>query len=220
VPSRIEIHVVERCAGGAASGSGSRVALLKADVLPIDRDELEEYFRRMNYSRKDLLELVSTVPDDILSFHPDRRQRTIREILQHIAGAEQWYVTRLLKIPRFPPQKTPLQRLQLVRDTAYAYLSQQNLQLSARVVEKAGESWTLRKVLRRFLEHEREHILEIEWCCHDVNLSAFSQLDATRCEGSRTSPGRSISLLSYLLQAKPFLLSALDGLNLRISAVG
>lgn len=45
--------------------------------------------------------------------------------------------------------------------------------LSGKVVINAGEPWTLRKVLRRFLEHEREHILEIELRLHEIGLASF-----------------------------------------------
>lgn len=173
VPSLIQTRIVEQCTGAAASGSGSRVALLQPDCLPIDRKELEEYLQRMSYSRKDLLEITSTFPSDVLMFRPHRRQRTIREILQHIAGAEQWYLTRLMKVPRFPVQKTHLLRLQVVREAALRLLSQCDLRRSARVVEKAGEAWTLRKVFRRFLEHEREHMLEIERRLHEMGLPAL-----------------------------------------------
>lgn len=173
VPSLIRTRVVEQCTGGAASGSGSRVALLKPDRLLLDRKELEEYLQRMSYSRKDLLEITSTLTSDVLMFRPDRRQRTIREILQHIAGAEQWYLTRLMKVPRFPAQKTHLLRLQSVREAAIRLFSQYDLRESARVVQNVDEPWTLRKVLRRFLEHEREHMVEIEWRLHEMGLPAL-----------------------------------------------
>ena len=173
VPSLIRTRVVEQYTGAAASGSGSRVALLQPDRLPIDRKELEEYLQRMSYSRKDLLEIISTLPCDVLKSHPHRQQRSIREILQHIAGAEQWYLTRLMKVPRFPVQKTHLLRLQVVREAALRLLSQDDLRRGERVVEMAGEAWTLRKVLRRFLEHEREHLVEIEWRLNDMGLPAL-----------------------------------------------
>jgi predicted RNase H-like HicB family nuclease len=173
VPSLIRTRVFEKHKGGAASGSGSRVALLNSDRLPIDRKELEEYLQRMCFSRKDLLEITSPLTSDVLQYRKDRRQRTIREILQHIAGAEQWYLTRLIKIPRFPAQKTHLLRLHAVREATIKLLSQYDLRGSARVVEKEDEPWTLRKVLRRFLEHEREHVVEIEWRLHKMGLPAF-----------------------------------------------
>jgi hypothetical protein len=173
VPAVLRTRLVEQCTGGAASGSGSRVALFKPDYLQLKRMELEGYLQNMSYSRKDLLEITSTLPGTVLMYRPDRHQRPIREILQHIASAEQWYLTRLMKIPRFPAQKTPLLRLACVREAAIRLLSKVDLGTSAKVVENSGEPWTLRKVLRRFLEHEREHMLEIEWRLHAMGLPAF-----------------------------------------------
>ena len=167
------LRAVEQCSGGAASGSGSRVALLPADLPPVSRDELREYLSRMRYSREDLLGVVSEVGNDLLGLRPTRRQRTIREILRHVAGAEQWYVTRIMRMPRFRPQKDPLERLRIVREAADRALSRQDLRRSGRIVERAGEPWTLRKVLRRFLEHEREHLLEIEWCMRAAGRPVF-----------------------------------------------
>jgi hypothetical protein len=53
-----------------------------------------------------------------------------------------------------------------VRQAAYKLLSTCSLRRVNRKVIVYGEPWTLRKVLRRFLDHEREHILEIEWRLH------------------------------------------------------
>jgi hypothetical protein len=86
---------------------------------------------------------------------------------------EQWYLTRLWQVPRFPAQKTVLLRLQVVREAAERLLAASDLTLSDRVVDNGGEAWTLRKVLRRFLEHEREHMLEIVWRLHQTGLPAF-----------------------------------------------
>lgn len=38
--STIQINIAGRCPGGAASGSGSRVALLNADLVPMSKSEL------------------------------------------------------------------------------------------------------------------------------------------------------------------------------------
>lgn len=50
-----------------------------------------------------------------------------------------------------------------MREAANRQLAKCNLERANRTVRKFGEPWTLRKVLRRFLDHEREHLLCIEW---------------------------------------------------------
>jgi predicted RNase H-like HicB family nuclease len=158
--------------GGAASGSGSRVALLPPDRWPLDDAELQRYLRRMAYSRHDLLEMTS-LPRDVLAAPGPGGQRPIREILQHVAAAEQWYLTRLFQVARFPAQRTVLLRLHVVREAADRLLAASDLTLSDQVVENGGEAWTLRKVLRRFLEHEREHMLEIEQRLYQIGQPIF-----------------------------------------------
>jgi len=172
-PAIFTFHIAGQFSGGAASGSGSRVALLPPDRWPLDRDELEQYLRRMAYSRQDLLKIITSLPGDVLAARGPSGQRSIREILQHVAAAEQWYLTRLWQIPRFPAQKTVQLRLHVVREAAERLLAASDLTLSDQVVDNGGEAWTLRKVLRRFLEHEREHMLEIVWRLHQTGLPAF-----------------------------------------------
>lgn len=172
-PPAVTIGNVVRCEGGAASGSGGRVALLPSDLESIDAAERQDYFARMGWSRVDLLHVVSGLTDVELRSQPGRGRRSLREILQHVAAAEQWYLARLRTIDRFPTQKTPFDRLRRVREAAYSILAQHDLEAAARVVQKAGEPWTFRKALRRFLEHEREHYLEIVWRLHTARSLEF-----------------------------------------------
>ncbi len=172
-PCDIRICNTDRGPGGAASHSGSRVAFLSIDALPMSKAQFGRYLRLLSFSRADLLEIVSTIPEATLALRPCKASRSLREILQHIAAAEQWYLTRIMTIARFPPQPTPFRRLGVVRNAAYTYLRQHERALAGRVITQSGEQWSLRKVLRRFLEHEREHILEIEARLHQAGISRF-----------------------------------------------
>jgi predicted RNase H-like HicB family nuclease len=166
LPQNAQLRVVGTVPGGAPTGSGSRGALLPTDTIPVGATERMEHLKRMKSSRADLLEIVSRVPAELLVFRPTPRQRTIREILQHVADAERVYLARLFKLSRFPTQPTALDRLRIVRQAVYKLLPRCNLSRGNRKVIVYGEPWTLRKVLRRFLDHEREHILEIECRLH------------------------------------------------------
>ncbi|MBZ5672312.1 MAG: type II toxin-antitoxin system HicB family antitoxin [Acidobacteriia bacterium] len=167
---RVRIRTAGGVPGGAPTGSGSRGGLLPTDLIPVEAEGLAEHLRRIEYSRRDSLEVVARVPAGLLTARPGPRQWTIRETLQHVAAAEQFYLSRLFKLARFQPQPTPLDRLRIVRDAAYRLLAQCDLRRANRTVRKLGETWTLRKVLRRFLDHEREHVLCIEWRLHLAGL--------------------------------------------------
>ena len=121
-----QINIADQCLGDAASGSGSRVALLMADLMPLSKTKLEEYLLLMIFSRTDLLEIVTTIPEDVLDFCLAKLQRSHREIPQHVAGAEQWYLTGLTSIPRIELQSMLFKQLELERETAYACLLQQD----------------------------------------------------------------------------------------------
>lgn len=144
--------------------------MLPTDLIPIEAEELAEHLRRMEYSRQDLVEVVARIPAELLTARSNPQQWTLRETLQHVAAAEQFYLSRLFRLPRFQPQPTPLDRLRIVREAANRWLAKCNLERANRAVRKFGEPWTLRKVLRRFLDHEREHLLCIEWKLHVAGL--------------------------------------------------
>lgn len=167
---KVRIRVAGGVPGGAPTGTGSRGGLLPTDVIPVEADELAEHLRRIEYSRRDLLEVIARIPAELLGARPGPKHWTLRETLQHVAAAEQFYLSRLFKLARFQPQPTPLDRLRIVRDAAYRLLAQCDLRRANRTVRKFGEPWTLRKVLRRFLDHEREHLLSIEWRLHLADL--------------------------------------------------
>jgi len=101
---------------------------------------------------------------------------TIDETLRHIANAEEWYVSRLgLKAQReleafvegLRPdegRQTVLGRMNATRQGVYHALDSAHERGVPGVFRRRAytrhkeEEWTFRKVLRRFVEHEREHI--------------------------------------------------------------
>jgi uncharacterized damage-inducible protein DinB/predicted RNase H-like HicB family nuclease len=169
----VELEVVEEHAGLGPFHPGDAAALFAPDRRPLAAEEVEEHLRLMAHSRADLLALVQALPDEVLNWQPAPRSFSIRRVLRHIGSAEEWYVSRLVPPETLPPEweddeKLPLfEFLEMERRTAAAQL----LQLSE--AERSGlfhpatwtnhpdEAWSARKVLRRFLEHEREHSAQV-----------------------------------------------------------
>ncbi|MBS7637023.1 hypothetical protein KEJ37_06815 [Candidatus Bathyarchaeota archaeon] len=58
----------------------------------------------MEYSREDLLKLVSNLDSEVFDWLPSGKPRTIRNCLRHTACVEPWYITRLdVELPtRYP----------------------------------------------------------------------------------------------------------------------
>ena len=93
--------------------------------------------------------------------------RTAGEVLHHVASAEWFYSTRVERDPetlrRFGRAELthPLERLGAVRAWVLARIDTLP-SLGALERTHRGERWTPRKVLRRFIYHELDHLAELE----------------------------------------------------------
>ncbi len=119
-------------------------------------NEMETLFRWMAVSRQELMDLVKDLPEEAMAWKANEESSSIREILCHLAEADLWYTDRLTRWP-----EAPLFRLAAARGVALERLRDMSEEKRASVTTFDGEDWTPRKVVRRMLEHEREHIHEI-----------------------------------------------------------
>jgi len=126
------------------------------DFDPLHPNELEALLRWMAVSRQELVDLVRDLPEDALTWKPDAESRSIRDILFHLAEADVWYTDRLKQWP-----EAPLFRLAAARSVALERLRAAANTDAETVTTHDGEEWTPRKIVRRMLEHEREHIQQI-----------------------------------------------------------
>ncbi len=136
-------------------------ALFEDDRRLLTREEVEEGRSILSYSRHDLSALVQQIPTAKLTQPiPGEKRESIAGILDHIAWAEWWYFERLnLAFPRNEMRGDPLTKLEKARAQTRARLSE--LVGNTQVVERVGEEWSARKVLRRTLWHERDHTQHI-----------------------------------------------------------
>ncbi len=147
----------------------------EADKAPLSADDLEAGRRQLAHSHNDLINLVRPLPDIVLDWRPpasavmaDEREpeaRIIREILQHVAGSEGFYSFTITQ--SFPEHAVgpPVDIFEARQRSLAAIRSLSEADQSAvfRCSGAAGESeWTLRKMLRRTIRHERFHTKEIE----------------------------------------------------------
>lgn len=148
------------------------------DHTPVDPDQLDDVFRWLAASRDDLLSALADLDDGVLDRQPSTG-RTIREILDHLADAEAWYASRL--DPREAERTVvdgragapPLERLAAIRDDLETFFRQHIDELTTATTNPKGEIWTLRKVLRRQVAHERWHTAEIERLARQLASSAW-----------------------------------------------
>lgn len=169
----IEIEIAGESVGFGPFDPGDAAALLPPDQMALTPEEMEHLFRLMAHSRADLLALVRDLPDEILDWRPAPQSFSIRRLLRHIGNAEKWYVSRLVSPEALPSEwkhdedMPLLEFLEMERRTAVARLRQLTNEERSQVfypshwTRHPEEPWTARKVLRRFLEHEREHTAQV-----------------------------------------------------------
>ena len=148
--------------------AGKPEPLFWSEVLPVSVRDVERTLRLMNHSRRDLLELCRDLDSNRLRWKPKVGPRTIEDCLRHIASVEWWYITRLdIDLPTdFPKDLFGL--LQYTRSLAERELKRLTKEQRTRVFQPHNDPspvcnlWTARKVLRRFVDHERLHAAYME----------------------------------------------------------
>ena len=153
--------------------AGKPEPLFWSEVLPVTNQDIGRTLRLMSHSRRDLLELLHGLDRDALRRRPKGGPRTIGNCLRHIAIAEWWYVTRLdIDLPADFP-KGPFELLQYTRNLTERELKRLTKDQRTRIFQPRNDPspvcnlWTARKVLRRFVDHERLHTAYIgKGICH------------------------------------------------------
>jgi hypothetical protein len=175
-----QLTISEEASGiGQLGESGGEVALFRYDIKPVSKGLLDDCVRWMSHNREDLLTQVWGLSDESMAYVPRGKKRSITQILSHICNAEEWYVSRLgpeadavyepsLGMSVKEADALPVfQRLETVRRGCVKTLKQiapgkvDTVFTRAEYTSYPDEMWTSHKVLRRFLEHEREHIYNI-----------------------------------------------------------
>jgi len=131
-------------------------ATLPTDYNALHPNELENLLRWMAISRQDLMSLVNDLPAETLDWKASQETPSIGEILYQIAEADLWYTDRLKKWP-----EAPLFRLAAARSVALERLRNLTEKEWSGITIYNKQRWTLRKILRRMLEYEREQIHQI-----------------------------------------------------------
>jgi hypothetical protein len=134
-------------------------AWFREDWRPLSETDVERGIQLLNWSREDLLLLIRSLTPAQLSLYRLGFERwTIDKILQHIANAEWWYLDRLELAPwsKSVLPSDSIERLAFVRARVMQVMWE--LPDLKKVIGKEGEFWSSRKLLRRLLYHERDHL--------------------------------------------------------------
>jgi DinB superfamily len=135
-------------------------AWFRHDWIPLSAEDIRHGLLLLSWGRAELLEVVSDLSAEILERTYPKERWSISGILKHIGGAEWWYLERLgLAFPRADVPEDPFRRLEKVRSSLVEILP--GLVGSTMVVGIDGEFWSPRKLLRRAVWHEYDHIAHI-----------------------------------------------------------
>lgn len=162
VPRTIAVRVVERHARPEPMRWGNYEVLHGFERRPLTRDEVARLLRWMRFMRRDTLRLLDCLPADGLNWSRPGQTRTIGENLQHLAGGELWYLSRVALGPPPPvgrQTEDPLRSLAQARAITVARLRRMTREERARIVQVDNQRWwSARKMLGRMLYHERYHV--------------------------------------------------------------
>jgi hypothetical protein len=135
-------------------------AWFRHDWLPLNDEDSRRGLLLLSWARQALLSVVRLLDNATLELTYPHERWSINGILKHIGGAEWWYLDRLgLAFPRHELPEGAIERLQIVRECLVEVLP--GLVGSKQVVGVSGEFWSPRKLLRRAVWHEYDHIAHI-----------------------------------------------------------
>ena len=164
--------VVEHVMEGPWLGNGNPAPGFGPDSAAesLGADELAVYLRRLTWLRADLLQRIGDMPCEQLVAEPETHGRSIYHILEHVAESQYAYLRAVLgKVDGLPAalravRQGPEGVASALHDAwrlTSARLEAMTGAERAKVVQRGQVTWMARRMLRRMLEHEWEHLLEI-----------------------------------------------------------
>ena len=163
--AELEIAVDEWVATDARVLVGETEALFADDLRALEQDEAERGVQRLGTVRGRVLAHVRRRPDALLDAETPGGM-TARQVLDELARAQWWMLSRLGSTPMAEVPEKTLARL----DTALALVVDRLTALPddarGRRLELDGEEWTPRKVVRR--------LLWLEWSLGGAAVAALA----------------------------------------------
>jgi predicted RNase H-like HicB family nuclease len=168
--SELAIAVNEWVRTDAEVRDGESLALFDDDLRPLGAAEVSAALHSLGDLRAALIARLRHAPDEALD-RVTPGGYSVRELVEELARAQWWTLTRLGASPMVDIPERLLARL----DTAMALVVQQLTGLAdesrGQLLELNGESWTPRKVVRR--------LLWLEWALGGTALRAFEPEERT-----------------------------------------
>jgi uncharacterized damage-inducible protein DinB/predicted RNase H-like HicB family nuclease len=167
--SEFETMVAEHVTEGEWLGSGDPALVFQPDLEPLTLEDEEKYIQRLQWSRAVVIELVGGMTGEEIEAEQNTKVRSIREMLEHMLESEHFYVSTLGKIDGLSGTGTLVKKqegalldwMSYVRDLEIERIRSLTAEERSQQIVHWKRIWTARKVLRRMLEHEWEHLVEL-----------------------------------------------------------
>jgi predicted RNase H-like HicB family nuclease len=131
--------------------------LFPEDQRPIEEHDLRDFLHVFEAQHAALIALASTLSADELERAPDPDTWSVREALEHMMNTQTSLLSRLEKWPDDPFNTLgSLNRVVYQRFTAMEPADTKGVKVIR------GRPWTVRRVMRRILEHEWEHFGHVQ----------------------------------------------------------
>ena len=126
--------------------------LLPEDELPIEEHDLRDFLHLFEAQQAALIALVGQLSADEIDRKPDPDTWSVRLALEHMVATQ---ATLLSRLERWPDD--PFNTLQAVHRLVSQRFAVMEPKEAKGVKVINGRPWTVRRVMRRLLEHEWEH---------------------------------------------------------------
>ena len=157
-PDNIEIVIAEEKASDLAIKDADSDVLFKSEKAPLTADEYEKLKALALQSAKDFLILYNSIPDKSATVIAERKTfygqvpRAADEIYEHTKNVNEYYFAEI------EIDADNNGNIYECRKHGFEILETMPDYLNNSVIEGSyGEDWSLRKVLRRFVWHDRIH---------------------------------------------------------------
>jgi predicted RNase H-like HicB family nuclease/uncharacterized damage-inducible protein DinB len=127
--------------------------LIPEDAQPLEEHEIRDFLHQMEGSRSALLALIRGLSADEMERKPSPETWSVRQALEHIMTTEATYLSRLERWSG--DDVATLQAVHRMAFQRFSILEPEDTHGSHRVFD---QGWSTRRVMRRILEHEYEHI--------------------------------------------------------------
>ena len=131
--------------------------LFAEDEKPLDEHELRDFLHHMEGQRAALLAAVRGMSPDEMERKPTPETWSVRQALEHIMTSEASFLSRMERWPEH--DLGTLQAVHRMAFQRFSVLEPDDTHGSHRVFD---QRWSTRRVMRRILEHEYEHLQHIK----------------------------------------------------------